>query len=408
MVRRTMLDSRRNISLGCAVSALAGYVDAIGFVHLGGLFVSFMSGNSTRMGVSLAEGQWLHAAKALGLIALFVIGAAAGSLIVLGRGANRQPWVLLAEALLLAAAALCYTIGLSNAAVAAIVLAMGLESAGFPIQARAACLIGWPAAHSRSPLIHHYWLRTLGIEGGYNIEAVPPEGFAEFVMHLSTHGFVGANVTIPHKERALALSMPDARARAVGAANTLWYEGGELRSTNTDIEGFINNLDACAPGWDAATDALVLGAGGSSRAVVFGLIERGIKRVHLANRTIERARALADRFGANVHPVSWDAMSDLLPRAGLLVNTTSLGMDGQPALEVDAGLLPSHAVVADLVYVPLETPLLPAPRPPGLKTAHVLGILLHQAVRGVDLWFGQRPEVTPELRALVEADLTKV
>jgi shikimate dehydrogenase len=276
------------------------------------------------------------------------------------------------------------------------------------IKARAACLIGWPAAHSRSPLIHHYWLRKLGIEGGYNIEAVPPEGFAEFVLHLSTHGFVGANVTIPHKERALALSMPDARARAVGAANTLWYEGGELRSTNTDIEGFINNLDACAQGWDAATDALVLGAGGSSRAVVFGLIERGIKRVHLANRTIERARALADQFGANVHPVSWDAMGDLLPRAGLLVNTTSLGMHGQPALEVDAGLLPSHAVVADLVYVPLETPLLSAARARGLKTADGLGMLLHQAVRGFELWFGQRPEVTPELRALVEADLTKV
>jgi shikimate dehydrogenase len=271
---------------------------------------------------------------------------------------------------------------------------------------RAACLIGWPAAHSRSPLIHHYWLRTLGIEGGYNIEAVPPEGFAEFVMHLSTHGFVGANVTIPHKERALALSMPDARARAVGAANTLWYDGGELRSTNTDIEGFINNLDACAPGWDTATDALVLGAGGSSRAVVFGLVERGIKRVYLANRTIERAEALAVQFGADVHPVAWDAIKDLLPRTGLLVNTTSLGMHGQPALEVDAGLLPSHAVVADLVYAPLETPLLAAARAHGLKTADGLGMLLHQAVRGFELWFGQRPEVTPELRALVEADLT--
>ena len=276
------------------------------------------------------------------------------------------------------------------------------------IKARAACLIGWPAAHSRSPLIHHYWLRKLGIEGGYNIEAVPPEGFAEFVLHLSTHGFVGANVTIPHKERALALSKPDARARAVGAANTLWYEGGELRSTNTDIEGFINNLDACAQGWDGVEDALVLGAGGSSRAVVFGLIERGIKRVHLANRTMERARALADQFGANVHPASWDVMSDLLPRTGLLVNTTSLGMHGQPALEIDAGLLPSHAVVADLVYVPLKTPLLSAARARGLKTADGLGMLLHQAVRGFELWFGQRPEVTPELRALVEADLTNV
>jgi shikimate dehydrogenase len=272
---------------------------------------------------------------------------------------------------------------------------------------RAACLIGWPAAHSRSPLIHHYWLRKLGIEGGYSIEAVPPEGFAEFMLHLSTHGFVGANVTIPHKERALALSMPDARARAVGAANTLWYEGGELRSTNTDIEGFINNLDACAPGWDGVEDALVLGAGGSSRAVVFGLIERGIKRVHLANRTLERARALADQFGANVHPVSWQAIGDLLPRAGLLVNTTSLGMHGQLALEADVSRLPSHAVVADLVYVPLQTPLLAAARARGLKTADGLGMLLHQAVRGFELWFGQRPEVSSELRDLVEADLTR-
>ena len=274
---------------------------------------------------------------------------------------------------------------------------------------RAACLIGWPAAHSRSPLIHHYWLRTSGLEGGYNIEAIPPEGFAEFVLHLSAHGFVGANVTIPHKERALALTRPDERARAVGAANTLWYDGGELCSTNTDIEGFINNLDACAPGWDAATnDALVLGAGGSSRAVVFGLIERGVKRVHLANRTLERACALADQFGAQVHPVSWEAIGDLLPRVDLLANTTSLGMHGQPALEIDVGRLPAHAVVADLVYVPLVTPLLAAARARGLKTADGLGMLLHQAVRGFELWFGQRSTVTPELRALVEADLTKL
>jgi shikimate dehydrogenase len=274
---------------------------------------------------------------------------------------------------------------------------------------RAACLIGWPAAHSRSPLIHHYWLRTLGLPGGYNIEAIPPEGFAEFVLHLKTHGFVGANVTIPHKERALALTRPDERARAVGAANTLWYDDGELRSTNTDIEGFINNLDACAPGWDQATnDALVLGAGGSSRAVVFGLVERGVKRVYLANRTPERARALADQFGVQVHPVSWDAIGEWLPRVDLLVNTTSLGMHGQPALEIDVGRLPQHAVVADLVYVPLQTPLLAAARARGLKTADGLGMLLHQAVRGFELWFGQRPEVTPELRALVEADLTKL
>ena len=271
----------------------------------------------------------------------------------------------------------------------------------------AACLIGWPAAHSRSPLIHHYRLRKLGIEGGYVIEAVPPEDFAVFVRRLSTHGFVGANVTLPHKERALTLSTPDARARAVGAANTLWYEAGELRATNTDVEGFINNLDACASGWDKATDALVLGAGGAARAVVFGLIERGVKHVHLANRTIERANALADQFGASVHPVAWDAIGELLPRAGLLVNTTSLGMRGQPALELDVGRLADDAVVADLVYLPLETPLLAAARARRLKTADGLGMLLHQAVRGFELWFGQRPEVTSELRAMVEDDLKK-
>ena len=271
----------------------------------------------------------------------------------------------------------------------------------------AACLIGWPAAHSRSPLIHHYWLRTLGIAGGYVIEAVPPDEFKDFVFRLSLRGFVGANVTLPHKERALALSKPDERARAVGAANTLWYEDGELRSTNTDIEGFINNLDACAPGWDRAEDALVLGAGGASRAVVFGLIERGIKRVHLANRTLDRARALADQFGATVHPVAWEAIGDVLPRAGLLVNSTSLGMHGQPPLQIDLALLPPHAVVADLVYVPLETPLLAAARQRGLRVADGLGMLLHQAVRGFELWFGQRPKVTSELRALVEADLGK-
>ena len=238
------------------------------------------------------------------------------------------------------------------------------------------------------------------------IEAVPPDEFQDFVLRLSAHGFAGANITIPHKERALALTKPDARASAVGAANTLWYEDRELRSTNTDIEGFINNLDACASGWDATEEALVLGAGGSSRAVVFGLIERGIKCVHLANRTVERARALADQFGASVHPISWDAVGDLLPRVELLVNTTSLGMHGQPALEIDVGLPPPQAVVADLVYVPLETPLLAAAKTRGLKTADGLGMLLHQAVRGFELWFGQRPEVTPELRALVEADLT--
>jgi shikimate dehydrogenase len=270
----------------------------------------------------------------------------------------------------------------------------------------AACLIGWPAAHSRSPLIHRYWLRTLGIEGGYVIEAVPPDEFKDFIFRLSLRGFVGANVTIPHKEQALALSKPDARARAVGAANTLWFADGELCSTNTDVEGFINNLDACTEAWARCDEALVFGAGGASRAVLFGLLDRGIKRIHLANRTMARAQALADEFGARIVPAAWDAIGDLLPRTGLLVNTTSLGMKGQPPLEIDVGMLPQEAIVADLVYVPLDTSLLAAARARGLKTADGLGMLLHQAVRGFELWFGRRPEVTADLRALVEADLT--
>jgi shikimate dehydrogenase len=180
-----------------------------------------------------------------------------------------------------------------------------------------------------------------------------------------------------------------------------------LRSTNTDVEGFIGNLDASAPRWDAIEDALVLGAGGSSRAVVFGLLERGIERVVVANRTVERARALADQFGPKVEPVAWEAIGEWLPRAGLLVTTTSLGMGSQPALDIDVGCLPSRAVVSDLVYVPLETPLLVAAKARGLRTADGLGMLLHQAVRGFELWFGQRPEVTAELRAQVEADLTR-
>jgi shikimate dehydrogenase len=271
---------------------------------------------------------------------------------------------------------------------------------------RAACIIGWPAGHSRSPLIHNHWIRQHGIAGEYRKEAVPPEEFAAFLASLGERGYVGANVTIPHKEAALALSTPDARANTVGAANTLWRDGATLRSTNTDVEGFLGNLDAAAPGWDRGLQSVVvLGAGGSARAVLFGLIERGVPRIHLVNRTHERSQALAERFGAAVVPSPWEEAGALLGSAGLLVNSTSLGMKGQPPLEIDVGLLPANAVVADLVYVPLVTPLLAAARARGLATADGLGMLLHQAVRGFSLWFGVKPAVTAELRALVEADL---
>jgi len=271
---------------------------------------------------------------------------------------------------------------------------------------RAACIIGWPVGHSRSPIIHNYWIGQHGIAAEYRKETVPPQEFAAFLARLGERGYVGANVTIPHKEAALALSTPDARAKAVGAANTLWRDGALLRSTNTDVEGFLGNLDAAAPGWDRGLQSVVvLGAGGSARAVLFGLIERGVPRIHLLNRTLDRAQALAQRFGAAVVPSPWEETGALLGSAGLLVNSTSLGMKGQSPLDIDVGRLPANAVVADLVYVPLVTPLLAAARARGLATADGLGMLLHQAVRGFSLWFGVKPAVTPELRALVEADL---
>lgn len=271
---------------------------------------------------------------------------------------------------------------------------------------RAACVIGWPAGHSRSPLIHNYWIKQHGVTAEYRREAVPPEKFAEFLASWGERGYVGANVTLPHKEAALKLSQPDDRADAVGAANTLWLEGGVLRSTNTDVEGFMENLDAATPGWDAGlASAIVLGAGGAGRAIVFALLERGAERVYVANRTFEKAEAFRARFGNRVRPVRWGEVNGLLAGAQLLANATSLGMTGQPELDINLSDLPPGAVVTDVVYVPLETPLLTEARRCGLRTADGLGMLLHQAVRGFSLWFGVRPEVTAELRALVEADL---
>jgi shikimate dehydrogenase len=271
---------------------------------------------------------------------------------------------------------------------------------------RAACVIGWPVEHSRSPLIHNYWLKRYGIDGEYRRELVPREEFRSFIASLAARGYVGANVTVPHKEAAFALSEPDERARAVGAVNTLWLDGGTLRSTNSDVEGFLRNLDACAPQWQRTADqALVLGAGGAARAVVFGLLARGVGRVVVANRTLARAQVLRQAFGERVQPISFEEIDAALGQAMLLVNTTTLGMKGQPALALDVARLPARAIVADLVYVPVLTPLLAAANNRGLQTADGLGMLLHQAVRGFALWFGQEPEVTTELRALVAADL---
>jgi shikimate dehydrogenase len=271
---------------------------------------------------------------------------------------------------------------------------------------RSACVIGWPIEHSRSPLIHNYWLKYYGIAGAYRSEAVRPDEFRDFVQSLAARGYVGANVTVPHKEAALALAQGDDRARAVGAANTLWLDGA-LRATNTDVEGFLHNLDASAPGWDrAAASALVLGAGGAARAVVYGLLERGVDRIVAVNRSPDRARELRERFGPRVHIAAWNERDRWLAETSVLVNATTLGMQGHDDLVFDIGRLPADAVVADLVYVPLITPLLRAARTRGLRTADGLGMLLYQAVRGFQLWFGRTPEITSELRDLVERDLT--
>jgi shikimate dehydrogenase len=276
---------------------------------------------------------------------------------------------------------------------------------------KSVCVIGWPVEHSRSPLIHDYWIKQLHLDADYRREAVPPERFADFVGHLADRGYLGANVTVPHKEAALTLSTPDALAEAVGAANTLWLEDGVLRSSNTDVEGFTANLDATVPGWHGRLDtALVLGAGGAARAVVFGLIERGVRHIHVVNRGFDRALALRRRFGDRVLPSGWEdakSITSLMSGAGLMVNTTTLGMTGQPPLAIDLSALPADAVVADVVYVPLLTPLLADAQARGLRTVDGLGMLLHQAVAGFARWFGVRPQVTQDLRALVEADLMR-
>jgi shikimate dehydrogenase len=271
-----------------------------------------------------------------------------------------------------------------------------------------ACVIGWPVEHSRSPVIHRYWLDQYGIDGTYEKVAVPPEEIESFLPQLLTHGFVGANVTLPHKEAALrAARLGDEAAIAIGAANTLWFDpDGTLHASNTDAYGFMTNLGAEAPQWkDAAGDVVVLGAGGAARGILYGLLKAGVARILLTNRTRARAQALAEAFGPAIEVIDWEARNDALATCGLLVNATSLGMTGQKPLSVDVPALPSDAVVADIVYVPLETPLLVAARARGLATVDGLGMLLYQAVPGFERWFGVRPEVTPELRARVVATL---
>jgi len=270
-----------------------------------------------------------------------------------------------------------------------------------------ACVAGWPVAHSRSPLIHGYWLTTLGIDGVYERVAVPPGEFPAFAKTIGVDGLIGANVTVPHKEAAFAAcDWRTPSADKLGAVNTLWREAGKLCGDNTDVAGFLANLDEAAPGWQARV-AVVIGAGGAARAILQALLSRGVARTLVVNRTRARAQMLAALFGERVEARDWRDLPEALSGADLLVNASALGMAGEPPLAIDLAPLPTHALVADIVYVPLRTPLLQDAQARGLRCVEGLGMLLHQAAPAFARWFGVLPPVTPELRRLVETDIAQ-
>jgi len=270
-----------------------------------------------------------------------------------------------------------------------------------------ACVIGYPVRHSRSPLIHGYWLNRLGIAGTYERAEIAPAEFSRFIDNFARQGFTGGNVTLPHKQAAFErCAWTTAAAACLKAVNTLWIEAGVLHGENTDAAGFLAALDEDAPGWDGGQGrALIIGAGGAARAVAYALKLRGIGEILLVNRTKARADAVAADIGPPVESREICDVPRLLAGAALVVNTTSLGMAGQPPLDVDLAPLPLEATVSDIVYVPLETGLIKAARARGLRAVSGIGMLLHQAVPGFERWFGVRPAVTAELRQLIEADI---
>ncbi|MDP3409352.1 shikimate dehydrogenase [Bosea sp. (in: a-proteobacteria)] len=268
-------------------------------------------------------------------------------------------------------------------------------------------VLGHPIAHSRSPLIHGAWLAEHGLPGSYEkIDVAPPE-LPGFIARLRAGEFTGGNVTVPHKEAMLALvDEASEAARAIGAVNTVWLEGGRLCGDNTDVSGFLAHLDASAPAWEKTTrTALVLGAGGAARGIAFGLRGRGVGRIILVNRSRGRADDLAGSLGVPLEAADWAQRDHLVGEADLIVNTTALGMQGQPPLDLDLSRLKPGTIVDDIVYVPLQTPLLRDAQRHGGVAVDGLGMLLHQAVPGFARWFGLTPTVTPALRARLEADI---
>ena len=279
-------------------------------------------------------------------------------------------------------------------------------------------VFGWPVTHSRSPRLHGYWLQHYGIDGAYLPFATPPEQFERALRALPMLGFRGANVTLPHKEQAFAtVDQLTERAQRIGAVNTVIVEeGGKLLGDNTDGFGFVEHLRSTIRGWQAAAGpAVVLGAGGAARAIIVALLEAGVPEIRLVNRTLSRAEEVAaaisaqnycgTSFAGRVSVHDWAGRHELLAGAALLVNTTQLGLAGQPPLELDLSALPTDAVVDDIVYVPLQTPLLVAARKRGNRIVDGLGMLLHQARPGFAAWFKVEPEVTLAFRDFVLDDI---
>jgi shikimate dehydrogenase len=275
-------------------------------------------------------------------------------------------------------------------------------------QAKIAGVMGWPVAHSLSPRLHGFWLDHHGVDGAYIPIPVSPDDIDTVIKTLPMLGFRGANVTVPHKIAAFnAADQLSPAAQAIGAVNTLvCREDGSIFGDNTDGYGFIANLKAGAPTWNAsASPALVLGAGGAARAVVWSLLDAGVPKVTLTNRTQEKAEIIANDMSGDVTVIPWKEREDAVQGAGLIVNTTTLGMTGKPALELNITNAAATPVVTDIVYVPLQTPLLRDAAAVGCQVVDGLGMLLHQAVPGFEAWFGVRPDVTSALRDHVLAGL---
>jgi shikimate dehydrogenase len=271
---------------------------------------------------------------------------------------------------------------------------------------KVAGVMGWPVAHSLSPRLHGFWLSEYGIDGAYVPFAVPSDRLFEAVRALPALGLAGVNLTIPHKEAAMALvDAVDAAARRIGAINCIVVDaGGKLTGSNSDGYGFIESVREGAPGWQASGGAcVVLGAGGAARAICVALLDAGAEEVRIINRTAERAEKLAADFGSSLVTIPWSDRQEALSGAALLVNATSLGMTNQPDLDIELGNLPTDAIVADIVYAPLETGLLSEAKQRGNPAVDGLGMLLHQARPAFASWFGIDPAVTPALRSHVLA-----